>query len=299
MNNNTYVPTPLVKSADTLPAKIVDMKISAAAVDPIDMIGSNGENVKISLTYSEMGLEQTLPTSFLLSLGDLDTGIWTNSVIDAKKGTYKFWTEYVRKFSEILEDGRSPSDIDLGNYRVVLTPMNDLGKGPNSTFLVPLKDTVIDFTEGAKCIYKNDTLALNWHLFSETPEERKNRPKTMHIYLDVPKEDIESDKALLNEDEWKYTSVGDWQITNSKMFRWLLNEEEWKLTEAGWTNLSTEESKFISDLLKDVRSEFMHQMALKGIMFGDPFIFKTLIENPTDKEDTILLYIMKGCRWQL
>ncbi len=301
MSTKILIPTPLVKVCDTIPAQIVDMKIYPLKINPFDITRETSENIMFEFTYSEHGLEQTLPTHFLIELFDIDTQESKSSMISAVDGPYSLWTgffEWWVNMEKELED--TVDNMDLSNYRAKVTPINDAGVGPSSIFFIPFRDTLIENSSSGPCFYRNDTIVLNWSLFSETPDERKNRPKVMHIYLDVTEDEVLNDRDLLSQDEYHFTGVGNWRTTNELQYRWLLNDSgSRKLTGTGWVDCTQQEEEFIVQLLKDMQPTYMHELAVRGLAYGDPIVFKALVENPTDNKDSIQIYLMKETTWEL
>jgi hypothetical protein len=299
MSNANLVPRPLLRQSDTPPPKIVDLKIYSIGTDPNDTIDSTLENIMMEFTYSEEVLAASTPTQFLIESYDMVNDVVHNSILYATTGPYYLFTNSFEKKERILNG--EESEIVLSNYRIQITPMNDSGNGPRSIFFVAHNDIYVDHIPWNKCTYLNDTLSKYWHLFSETPNNKKNRPKVLHIYLEVEDSVIENDKAILSNANWNRTCIGDWVNTNAYQYRWSLNEDGYlkKLTYDNWWAATAEEEKFIQELLRSIRTLYLKNLVSKGLNFGDNVIFKTLLQNPLDKNDSIILYVMKGLAWEL
>jgi len=185
------------------------------------------------------------------------------------------------------------------NARVTITPLNDTGKGKRSTFLMPTKD--MNYLPQSQTL--NNTvfvLANYWHLFSERPEEVLNRPKQMHIYLDVSDDDIKLDKELLAGDDYRFTAKGDYRIINDEMYRWSINKDSFKiLSQEGFREMIPEEIIFIRHLINSFNDIFRRFITSRGIGQGTPVVFKLAAMNPKDHKDSIIIYLMKGKRWEI
>jgi hypothetical protein len=186
------------------------------------------------------------------------------------------------------------------NGKVTVTPFNDFGSGEPSTFFLPFKDMIWTRAKDNQTDQTFATLKKYWHLFSENPYDRINRPKTMYIYLDTPESDIEDDRVFLNHPQWEFTTMTDYRFINNKTYRWLIKEDadNKKLTMDGWKKMTGEENEFIENLVQSMLPSYRTFVAKKGLSFNDPFVFKIAVENPMDNKDTIIIYLIKKMRWR-
>jgi len=300
-----YTPTEVTESATSLPPRVLDLgfKVLNGSANDADVF--NFDTVGLTFTYSEEENEfRSRATHFLIQTTDMDTGTNQGYIQYANRRPYKYWQRTVERedtsqFDELLYPGTV-------NGRVYITPINGLGQGDKTSFILPFKN--LSFI-GLSARNANPTalvLAKYWHLYSKTPNCKVNRPKVMHIYMDVSIDDVLLDKAMLNEDEYGYTSIGDWKVTNQEMFRWLIQNNNIYQRLDSFDNLidmSQEEIEFMNHLIDSFNSFYREHM------FNNPFddegnptintVFKIAVENPRDHNDSIIIYIMKGERWRV
>ncbi len=295
-----YSTQPIVDRTYSKPNKIIDLKFYFLPTNPIDVVDFEDrlQMRVVSLNYPQ---ERNVPTHLVFEATDLETGDLQNFIIDVSQEKYAFWEKFAQKLKEVFDGTDETPDFAFSNYRLVVTPVNNMGEGPNSVFFLPLKNTIVEFNLAGPTFYRNDNFFKNWPLFSPTPNEIKYRPKVMHIYLNVEQSDIEADKILLGEEQWKFTGIGNWQITNQNQYRWLVTDEHIsKLDENDtWLFANKQEEEYITFILEDVSSFYRQEMDRRNLLPGDPFVFKMAIMNPMDKYDIIFLYIMKEMRWEL
>lgn len=301
MLQNVYAPTPVVKQATTPPPKVVALKFHVAPSSPLDGDIMNFEFIELGFGYQESDKDgRSAASAFRIDIQDLDTDITKSYIQYAFNTPYYYWQRSV----DNITDGQITDTEAAGgivNARVTVTPVNDKSTGLRSTFILPLKD--MDYITKDSWVTNPTThvLAKYWHLYSMTPEEVYNRPKVMHIYMDTPREDILLDKEELNDTKWRYNTYGDYQEVNQEMFRWVIEDDNvfTKLVYDEFITMQSEEIEFIEYLLESINDRYRRYVANSGLEPSDPVVFKIAVENPRDHDDSIIIYIMKGSRWQI
>ncbi len=302
MSRESFPPEEHLKRSSTNPPKIYDMKYYSEYIDPNDDFNWNPEKVLFSFTFSQTDSMMRSPAyEFLIEIENLDTGVIKSFVQLADVYAYRFWQRQAEFYTESPES----DEIDLltesiVNSRIVVTPINDFGNGPTSTFVLPFRDLIWTRSKDNIAEGTFSVMNTNWDLFSVTPRLRLNRPKIMYIYLDVPEEDILADRILLGQPEWSFDSLSDSGQINSLTYRWSINNNTHKVLRTdGWFDQTQEEKTFLIDLIQTMLPAWRDYLTRKELAFSDGSIFKMGIENPYDNRDTILIYLMKGTRWQL
>jgi len=299
MNIHNFLPQPVIPKAFTLPPQIIDLNFKLAATNINDGWDYGFDTVEISFVFdtNEMG-NSSSPKMYYLDISDFENVENRKGyVIMADQKPYRYWQRLIE-----AEPGMEDTiNGGIVNGRLKITPINDMGAGPTSSFLMPMKN--LNFIDRF-IINENPAtliLAKYWHLFSLTPEEIFNRPKVMHIYLDVPKEDVLFDKALLNNEAFAVNMIGNWKETNQQMYRWIINENEnLKLNENNkFIQFTEEETEFIDLLLDSINDIYRSYLNSNGLSYGEPNVFKIAVINPRNHNDSIIIYLMKGKRWEI
>ncbi len=291
MARKMYPRKPQRLVAWTNPPKVYDMKFYSEYVDVNDDTYWAPEKTLFSFTMSQPEVDITSPPSiFHIEILDLEKNTAESFVQEYDKPYYRFWQRQDEKDRQTEEF--------IINSRVTITPINDFGEGNKSTFLLPLKD--LFWTRSKE---KQDTFSVlntNWALFSETPEDRLNRPKLMFIYLDVPDADIEADREMLSQPEWYFDSLSYSTEINNATFRWSITENgQRKLSVNGWEDSTHEEQTFIETLIQTTLPFYRSYLTEKGLEVNSSHVFKMAVENPRDNKDTIIIYLMKGQKWEI
>ncbi len=302
MARKLYLPKTQRKRAFTLPPKIYDMKYYSEYSDDNSYFW-NVDPILFSFTFDIEDRDLSPAYEYLIEIENLDTGVKKSFVQLQDAPFYRFWERQPEVYTESPLGG---DEIELEkeaivNSRVVITPVNEIGEGPQSVFFLPFKDLVWTRSKYDKGEYLTFSyLKKNWKFFSETPNIRANRPKIMYIYLDTPESDIVDDRVFLNHPQWAYDSLTNYKLINNATFRWLVPEEgqHRKLTKDGWRNSTQEEQVFITELVQTMLPHYRAHVATNDLEFRDPFVFKMAVENPTDAHDTIIIYLIKKTRWR-
>jgi len=300
MNNfqlENFIPKPFISTSTTTPPKIIDLKFKLET-NLNDGWQYTFDTIEISFVFENEDMNNSSrPKMYHIEIIDLDNENNKKSyIIDAKDTPYKYWQRAVE-----TEPGMEDSiEGGIVNGRIFITPINDFGLGKTSSFLMPMKS--LNFIDKFS-INTNPTtliLAKYWHLFSKNPNTKYNRPKQMHIYVDVSFDKIYEDKYLLGKPKYAYDAIGDWSTINNEMYRWIINEGAMqKLTEDGIKNLTEEEIDFILKIIDSINDTYRLYLNSNRINQGDPHVFKIAIINPMDHNDSIIIYLMKGKRWEL
>ena len=292
-----YLNTPINNLYTSVPSKIQGLNFKVVPSSPFDDDYLDFEFIE--LKFIKVGSDKSEAEMYLIEIKDLDTGIvkkYTQSITDKP---YYYWqrtSEYISEQEYITE----PVPNGIVNARVFITPINSYGSGPRSSFIVPLKDMNYITKETSNINPTSLILAKYWHLFSKNPDEIYNRPKVMHIYLDVDKNDILLDKAMFFDNEYRFDTIGTYEETNQEMFRWLVSDDYYKLDENDNFNLMLDEEKdFINNLIQSFLDLYRRDLSESGKASGDPHRFKISVENPADHSDSIIIYVLEGQRWQI
>jgi len=319
MYRKIYVPTPYVQKSRTPPPAAYDFKFIPIDINKInDIFGQ--DNIKFSFTFKKSETQSLYPAyEFLIDAVDLDyvnedgenkpSEYLKSFVQKAEKPIYIFWDRGAESNKLIYVQNPAMTRIlPITNYgenmRIYVTPINDYGRGKTTTFLFPLKNLFFVLSGDT---YNNPYVILShyWHLFSETPEDRKNRPKVMYMYLNVEKEIVENDRTLLSLPMYQFTSLTDYKYINDHTYRWLINQSGYfKLSFDGWTESTEEEQEFIYEFLQSLISLYHDNLENYNLSSEEQRItrqsvLKVGIENPRDPDDTIIIYFMEGTSWQM
>ncbi len=285
----------------TTPPKAYDIKFYSEYIDPVDDFNWDPEKIFFSFTFDEEELSNRSPAyEFLIEVENIDTGVIKNFVQLHDRSFYRFW----QRQAEVYTESPIGDEIDLTeeaivNARIIVTPINDFGDGEPSVFLLPFRDMVWTRSKDNRAEGTFSVLNNNWALVSDTPEDRVNRPKIIYLYLDVSESDVVSDRRLLSKPEWAYNSLTNYKTINLLTYRWLINDTQHrKLTKLGWTDSTTEEQEFITDLIQTMLPAYRDYMTNNNISADEPMMFKMAVENPRDNRDSVLIYLMKETRWQ-
>ncbi len=279
------------QEAWTNPPKVYDMKFYSEYVDPDNDAYFDQEKILFSFTMSQPEVDvSSKPSIFHIEILDLATNTAESFVQDYGEPNYRFWQRQA-------EQDRDTTEFII-NSRITVTPINDFGEGNKSTFLLPFKDLVWTRSKENQDIFS--VLNTNWEMFSETPEERLNRPKLMFIYLGVPEADIEADREMLSQPEWYFDSLSYSTEINDATYRWSIDDTgHRKLSAAGWTDSTQEEQTFITKLIQTMLPFYRKYLNDYSLTQDSNHIFKVAVENPRDNRDTVIIYMMKGQKWEI
>jgi len=281
------------KQAQTKPPKVHDIKYYIEYTDQNDDSGWDPEKILFSFTFSAPDNDKrSAPQTFLIETENLETGATESFTQDYNKNYYRFWQRQDQLNEESVQDS-------IINQRVIITPINDFGEGAKSTFWLPFKDLLFTRTKE-----KQETFSIlnnNWHLYSETPNERLDRPKIMYLYLDVPESDIELDREMLSTEDYYFDCLSYFNNINDKTYRWSiqLDGKQRRLSKNGWQDSSIEQQKFITDLIQSMLPMYRKFLTEQVLEVNSNHMFKMAIENPEDNRDSIIIYLMKGQKWEM
>jgi hypothetical protein len=297
MSRKMYSSVPFTKKATTLPPKVIDLKFRPFTKNRNDGDDIDFDFLRLTFTFDEADASsRSKPDTYLIDIRNLDTGITKSYVQPAAEINY-FWQ---RTLEARASDWTEVPDEGEVNARITVTPLNDLGQGNRSTFLMPMKNMYYMPMYDEPGHNTTMVLAKYWYLFSKTPEEAFNRPKQMHIYLDVSDDDIINDRLLLSGVDYRYNTFGDYQVINSEMFRWVVQDNIFKvLREDGFENATLEEIEFLNLIINSFNDIYRSYVSDNGIGQGNPVVFKIAVKHPRDKNDSIIIYLMKGKSWEM
>lgn len=302
------VPKSLVPVATTPPAKVVALKFHILPGNPNDTDDMGFDFIEFTfVSYDDETALRSPPSEYFIEVFNLETEITKAYVQYVGEPPYIYWQRARENFldsynSDTPEDERHFKEVDEGvvNGRLCVTPYNEVGQGVSSKFIMPMKNLEFITTTSITTNPTNLILAKFWHLFSKTPDRVKNRPKQMHIYIDVPVEDVILDIEKLNEDEYQYSTIGSSRVTNSEMFRWVIEDDSMKkVTSDNIDDMSLEEIEFIRRIIDSFNDVYRQSINKQDLGQGDPHVFKVAVENPRDHKDSIIIYLMKGQRWEI
>jgi hypothetical protein len=301
MARKVYPPTQLRKKSDTLPPKAWDIKFYAVEKDPHDDFVMDPEFINFSFTFKENeSIARSPAYEFQIDILNLDTGVYKSFVQLANKYYYKFWQRQAEVYT------LSPKGFEINleeesiiNSKITVTPINDFGMGEQSTFFLLFKNVawMNKLTNRDNPVFS--VVNKYWHLYSEEPNNRLNRPKTIYIYINTDHDDIDSDVLLLGSSAWEYTSLSDYQTINERTYRWSVQDDGfYKRDQYGWHLSTSEEKEYIENLVQASLPWYRKYLAANNIQMGLPHIFKMGINNPADEKDSIIIYLIKGMRWR-
>jgi len=298
-----YVPNPYVKTQITLPPKIADLKFWVDPNTYKDFYALPVSPIQLRFVFGPSSKERSAATEFHLNLENVDTGEVKHYVIYADEMPFRLWEKYEEAYTNYT-NGSGEINVEeipnsIVNARVIITPMNAAGLGPNSVFFIPSKGLVKIDSWMQNKYPVTDLLRQHSHLLF--PEEKKLNPKVMYIYLNTPDYVIERDKEELFQSKWwRTTPFNNWEDINNATIRWQINDNNInkKLTST-WEEQTEEEIEFLNLLIKTLKPLYMEDLTQRKIDFSQPHIFKCGVPNPFDDKDTFVIYIMKEASWQI
>jgi hypothetical protein len=293
-----YVPRPYIPVANTNPPQIIDLKFRGVTDYINDGLYYGFDTVEISFAFLQGDMDsRSAPTMYHFDIEDLETGIRKGYLMKANDRPYIYW----QKASTVEPEEIEEVENGIVNARIYITPINDFGKGPTSSFLMPMKNLKFISRWTLNLNPAHLILSKYWHLFSVNPEEKFNRPKTIHIYMDVADELILLDKEKLSQDDYAVNCIGNWKEVNNQLFRWVIGEESNRKLDPSnnFIEMTEEENTFISLLLDSINDRYYTYLNSAGIRYGEPHVFKIAVMNPRDHDDSIIIYLMKGKRWEM
>ncbi len=300
-DRTSYPPRPNLSAATTTPPKVYDLKFYSEYMDPEDDFHWNQDKILFSFTFDEEESETKSPAyEFLISMTDLDTGVKKCFVQKADTDIYRFWQRQAEAYTESpLDETIDISASSIVNSKITVIPINDFGEGKESVFFLPFKDLVWTRAKSNSSEGTFNILKKYWHLYSEEPEKRLNRPKVLYIYLDTPPEDIEEDVIKLSSEEYSYETLSNYKNINQKTFRYSVSGDEFLyLTDSGWLEMTKERKEFVTDLIQTMLPAYRDFITGAELNMAEPNMFKMAVENPRDNRDTVIIYLIKGQRWR-
>ncbi|MCD6397185.1 MAG: hypothetical protein J7L71_06565 [Spirochaetaceae bacterium] len=302
-----FHPTSLIPQATTPPPKVEALKFRIAPTNPNDSEPFDFEFVEIDfVSYEGNVKKRSEATQYFLEVVNQDTGIVKRYVQYVDQRPYTYWQRSVEPSldPEALLLGLGVTDAvapeGIVNGLVYVTPFNDYKQGKTSKFFLPMKDLLFIPTSSINMNPTNLILAKYWHLFSKTPEELKNRPKQMHIYIGVPVSDVQLDIEELGQPEYQYNTIGSSTTINDEMFRWVIQDHSMqKVSKDGVVDMTAEEIIYLRLIIDSFGDMYRQNINHRGLGKGESLIFKIAVENPRDHDDSIIIYIMKGQRWEV
>jgi len=294
--------TPIVKKDLTLPPKIIAMKFfptPRAQYGPNEDINHIEEQMRFVLVIDDKEARERSPAKeYRVDIEDLDTGE-VKTFYQHPDLPFSVWQNLMENIVARESTIESEETVEPINGRITIWGENEMGTGKGSSFLMPFKNMYYGYYYDERPILTTSILKKYWSLYSETPLARINFPKTMHIYYDIDLATVENDRERLSNNEWRYTSLGDWKLTNQQQFRWVFNEDgEFKLSYDGWKPMTADETKFILKITESFMPTYRNHIATNLIDTTMAHVFKYLVRHPFDPYDSIVIYFMRGGAWQ-
>jgi len=295
-------PNRINKKATTFPPKIIDLKFK-----PLNNHYNDGDEtlfdfIELTFVYDADDKDSRSDADqFLIETYDIEAKEYKGYIQNAREIPYTYWQRSIEVIAEFEEAIGNNIEGGITSAKVRITPINDKGFGKRSIFFLPLKN--MNYISDMMFLNNPAMLVLSkfWHLYSPTPDIIKNRPKYMYVYIDVPPDDVYLDKQFLSGNEWDRTLIGNWNDTNQNTYRWILYEgDHLKIDENdALLEMTSEEIEFIRHLLNSINDILREYLNLNKIDQGEQYIFKVAIKNPLDHKDSIVLYLMRGKRWEI
>ncbi len=302
-----FHPTSLIPLATTPPPKVASLKFHISPGNPNDDEPYDFEFVEIDfVSYQSDADERSAATQYFLEVVNQDTGVVKRYVQYVNKPPFTYWQRSIEPaldpVASILDTGVTGEVVPEGivNGLVYVTPFNDYEQGKTSKFFMPMKDLQFITTTNINRNPTNLILAKYWHLFSKTPEELENRPKQMHIYIGVSVSDVQLDIEKLGQPEYKYNTIGSSETVNNEMFRWVIQDHSMqKVTKDSVVDMTPEEIVYLRLIINSFSDIYRENINHRALNKGGPLMFKIASENPRDHDDSIIIYVMKGQRWEV
>jgi hypothetical protein len=293
----------------TTPPKVLEMKWWLEPEILKDHYISPISPICMSFVFNKKdALERTPAKQYHIEIQNIDTGEKKYFLMDADKKPYNLWEKYQEAYTNLANDDGNPIELEeipnsKINARLIITPLNTYGSGKNSIFIIPSKNLYSINIFMINDYPTNVILLNNWHYFMPEPNNERIQPKYMFIYLNQDKAEIEKDADDFLDNKWITTTpYKNWEEINLKTYRWLINNnnEYHKYNkDVGWKSLELEEINFIDDIMKSFKDIYRQFLTDNSLEFNDPHIFKLCIPNPKDEKDSIIIYVIKGTRWQI
>jgi len=303
-----FVPRPHVKIAGTLPPKVTDVKFW---VDPTvfkDHYVLPTSPINMRFLYNkENALKRTPPTEFHIQVQDMASNASKYYTQRANEKPYKLWEKYEEAYTNYV-NGTGEFEIEnipnsIVNARLIITPINEQGIGPNSVFILPVSGGEVIHYKMLNEYPISQHLKNNWDYIHPNPRDNAVEPRWLFFYLNTPTSIVENDHLNFQDEKWKVTTPHDnWKEINAKSYRWLIDDGNvyMKYNDRGWIDTQNNENVFIDQMFKIIQPIYRKFLTEHNLHFQDPHVFKLLIPHPLrDKNDMLVLYFMKGVSWQL
>lgn len=310
MKNNVikgYVPKPYVSTVGTLPPKVTDLKpwVDPNAFKDFYILPSSPIRMKFVLNKGDAGA-RTPASEYHVKIENIDTNEVKHYVLDADDKPFKLWEKYEEAYTNYV-NGTGEIDIDnipnsIVNGRMTISPMNENGIGKSSVFILPMAGIVPVTTWMINDYPITSVFEDHWNEFLPEPENPQIKPRYLFIYLNTQAEVIEKDHEEYQNDEWfQTTPFRNWREINRKTPRWRVDDYESyeKYDHNGWSTMTLNEIQFIDRVLGVISPLYREDLTDRHIDFSEPHIFKAMVPNPFDYEDSIYIYVMKGVSWQI
>jgi len=294
-----FVNKPFNKSVGTLPPKITDLKIWVDINTFKDNYSLTDSPIRLRFVYNKTNyLNRTPPFKFFIEIQNIDTGETKNYIQLESDKPYKLWEKYQES-----GDYKPIDSIDnsIVNAKLIITPINEHGVGPNSIFILPVKEIKIIDLLMTNDYPLNILFENNLHYVFPV-DQPKIKPRVMYIYFGNSKKSIEQDHKMSYDDKWFITTPFDnWIDIQKNTNRWLIDEDNsyLKYNENGWKYIDENEISFINNIISTVRPLYQEDLTERGLDFADNHIFKIMFPHPKDKWDNMYIYFIRGSRWQI
>jgi hypothetical protein len=305
---SAFIPKPHVSTIGSPPPKVTDISFYISRLADADVESFKKSPVLLNFKSNKHQIaEKTPATRFHIEIQILDYKVKWTYIQKAADKPYHLFDRTEENHDRYLDSIKNDTPYEelpysSSNTRMVITPINEHGLGPNSVFFLPLSSlrylSEYNLNHNPITGYLQDKA----HLFLPDANDRSLMIKNMFIYLDTDKPIIEQDRLDYLDNKWKYTTpYNNWREINSKNFRWCIHQKQNydKLTEDGWQELNKEEIEFIDNVIYILKTEYRTFLSERGSSFGEPHVFKLAVPHPFIEKDTLIIYIMKGMKWHL
>lgn len=216
-----------------------------------------------------------------------------------------------------------PFEQIMDNTEISVKCVNFIGESILRTFFLPVSDIIILRPNSDAGI----TIKKSLDVINRTKDEFKERPRWLMLFRNLTFQDIQDDFNSFIDPDFTYNQDGleestvkfnreemraEVESTDALCMDLAFNqfnpEDDFGLNSSvyymkysanGWIYQDADEVQFIETFKDNIANEYQNYMSKNGLDLTNPVILKFILEHPERSEDSIIIYLMEGLRWQL
>ena len=210
-----------------------------------------------------------------------------------------------------------------GDTEIFVTSINSFGSSPESKFILPLTDIIfLDADSNGAITIKN-----NLSTIKRTRDDFGIKPRWILFYRNVSFQDIQDDFTLLtsvNPNSQTGSISSEDKFLNQEFYGEIRQDEAlvmdhqfdtfdpeddfgfnpeglyyMKYSATGWIFQPASEIAFIEEFKEAIIEQYINFLSKKGLTRESNVVLKFILTHPDKNQDSIILYLMEGTRWQL